>query len=203
MDSHSKLYKKLYNSKAGIIIPVTIAVLILLIIIAVGIFGSLTIYNDGDLNSAIGTGCTALVGVIAYGIIVRKSLTKSIRLKIKKNERLNSLDIHELEILEEQIECSDYLYKTFYLLDSYMYVPVAKLLIRYDEIKEFKSIIHSTNGLQDGVFIALTDTDNLLHEFRVKKWKEYYKNTNSFYSILEEKKQKNISRNYHQETELV
>ncbi len=38
-----------------------------------------------------------------------------------------------------------------------MYVPKAKLLIKYTDIREFKTIVHSTNGVNDSMKAEITD----------------------------------------------
>lgn len=67
-------------------------------------------------------------------------------------------------------------------------------IIGYQEIVEFKNIIHSTNGIKDSIIVAITDKNDVVFEISVKKWKDYYKRCNSISEILYEKQRNFVER---------
>lgn len=89
--------------------------------------------------------------------------------------------------LESEIEGSEFRYKTFYLLDRYMYVPKAKLLIKYTDIREFKTIVHSTNGVNDSMKAEITDNFGIKYTVNIKRWKDFYIYRPLFLKDLDEK----------------
>lgn len=80
------------------------------------------------------------------------------------------------------------MFKTFYFLNDYLYIPKAKLLIKYLDIQKFQPTIHSTNGIQDSVWIDLTDVENNKYRFYVKKWKDYLDYKYMFDDMLDAKR---------------
>lgn len=195
MDSelkNSRLYRKLKVSNAAPLILGTVALVSLLVI---EIF-SLVVASSESLYGGDGTGMglavTALVLII--GAIVFFSVRKTRRMNAQKMKRLSALNYYDFTALEEQIAHTELMYKTFYLLDEYMYIPRAKLLIKYADIQNFQSIIHSTNGIKDGVKVKITDCDGIVYEAVVRQWRQYFINVDEFVETLNEKRRRCMER---------
>lgn len=131
-----------------------------------------------------------LAGAVLF-VILAITLIKPLKTDKKVLERrqriLDSLDEHLLERLEEEVRTAEKYFKCFYVLDEFLFVPKAGLLLRYDEIKKFKTIYHSTNSIPDGVFIEIFDSENIKYCFSVKKWRDYRKSYNEFMALLSRK----------------
>lgn len=164
---------------------------IFILLIVIVIFCFIGIYNNETPESAI---CFALTFLIVIGIYIffsLKKLKETVASNVYKITYADDIDSIEKEKLQQEIESSDILYETFYLLDNYFYAPKSCLIIKYHDIVEFKNIIHSTNGIKDSIIIAITDVNNIVYEICIKKWKDYYKRCNSVAAFVIEK-QKNI-----------
>jgi len=68
-----------------------------------------------------------------------------------------------------------------------MYVPKAKLLIKYTDIREFKTIVHSTNGVNDSMKAEITDNFGIKYTVNIKRWKDFYIYRPLFLKDLDEK----------------
>ncbi len=182
-----KLYKKLRPSSAGNVVVVTLCVLFVIFLSAFGIFGVYAMIRD-DISGAV---VSSVIFVLLVGMIMFFSIN-SVRKKQKRNagilKRLQALTYFELEELEEQIADSKLHYGTFYLLEDHFYIPSAKLMIKYSEISSWQSVIHSTNGVKDGIKLVITDNDNVKYEVWVKKWKDFYGGIMWFNDQMEQKK---------------
>ncbi|MDE6591699.1 MAG: hypothetical protein K2K57_01365 [Oscillospiraceae bacterium] len=129
--------------------------------------------------------CVALFAVIA--VMTVKSLLNEKRAFGRRQRILDSFDEYSLERLEEEVRAAELYFKCFYVLDEFLFVPKAGLLLRYDDIKKFKTINHSTNGASDGVFIEIYDSENIKYYFSVNKWRDYKKSYNEFMALLSRK----------------
>ncbi len=177
--------KKCQNS---VKVETTIHIVVSAVIAVIGILCVFGIYNNESLESAIGFAMAFIVGIGIYVFFSFKSLKTKIRTNAAKLRYIDEIDS---EKTEREIESSEMLYDTFYMLEDYFYAPKSCLIIKYEDIAEFKNIIHSTNGIKDSVFIAITDKNDVMYEISVKKWKDYYKHWNSISEIIYEK-QKNL-----------
>lgn len=189
----SKLYRNIIRCKNDTRREIVIHAVIYFVLAVVGILCFLGVRSTESLESAIGFALAFIIGIGVYSFFSIRKIKNTIALNLKREERLNALDEAQLSALDMEIESTQIKYKTFYLLEDYFYVPKYKLLIRYDEIREFKNIIHSTNGIKDSIFIVITDTDGLVFEISVKQWKEYYKYCNSTAEAVYNKQRKNIN----------
>ncbi len=189
----SKLYRNIIRCKNDTRCEIVIHAVIYFLLAVVGILCFLGVRSTESLESAIGFALAFIIGIGVYSFFSIRKIKNTIALNLKREERLNALDEAQLSALDMEIESTQIKYKTFYLLEDYFYVPKYKLLIRYDEIREFKNIIHSTNGIKDSIFIVITDTDGLVFEISVKQWKEYYKYCNSTAEAVYNKQRKNIN----------
>lgn len=190
---NSELYRTIIRCKNDTRREITIHAVVYLVLAAVGILCFLGVRSTESLESAIGLALAFIIGIGVYAFFSIRKMKSTIALNRKREERLNALSEAQLSALDTEIESAQIRYKTFYLLDEYFYAPKYKLLIRYDEIREFKNIIHSTNGIKDSVFIAITDTDGLMFEISVKQWKEYYKYCKSTADAVYNKQRQNIN----------
>lgn len=173
--NNSPLYRRLMRCKADTRREVIIYLSIALLIAAFGAFGLFGISQSDGIVSAMGYALVFLATMGVLGFFSWRKLKMRIAINRKKAERAASLSEAELLSLEEQIERAELQYKTFYVLDDFLYVPKIKLLIPHSEIRGFVNVLHKTNGMNDGMQIEITDTDGLVYEVWVKKWKEYYK----------------------------
>lgn len=104
-----------------------------------------------------------------------------------RRRKFESISETEYQRLDDEVSSAEFFFKTFYLLEDYLYIPKPRLLIRYTDIKSFRSVIHSTNGINDAVYIELTDREGNCFRFYVKKWREYLEFKDMFYDMLNEK----------------
>ncbi len=181
------IYKKLRSSDLGAVVLFSVLMIILAALVMFFVIGCIELFQTDVVGGAVTSLVLAALTVL-YLYATIKSLKKSRKRNAQRNKLINKLSYFELESLQEQINNSEPYFKTFYLLDEYLYVPSAKLLIGYGDIKEFKTIIHSTNGLNDAVKIKITDPDNAVFEFYVKKWKLYLEKYTAFMTLLDEKR---------------
>ncbi len=164
---------------------------IFLLLIVIVIFCFIGVYNNETPESAICFVLTFLIVIGLYIFFSLKKLKETVTSNVYKITYADDIDSIEKEKLQQEIESSDILYETFYLLDNYFYAPKSRLIIKYHDIVEFKNIIHSTYGVRDSIIVAITDTNNIVYEICIKKWKDYYKRCNSVAAFVIEK-QKNI-----------
>lgn len=190
---NSELYKNLIRCKNDTRREITIHAVVYLVLIVAGVLCFLGVHSTEGLESAIYLVLVFIIGIGVYAFFSIRKVRTTIALNRKREERLKALSEAQLAALDNEIENVQLQFKTFYLLENYFYVPKDKLLIRYDEIREFKNIIHSTNGIKDSMIIAVTDTDGLLFEINVKHWKEYYKYCNSTAEAVKDKQRQNIN----------
>lgn len=183
---NSRLYKKIKVSQA---VPIIFGAAAFVILLAIEIFWCAAGINEnrygeeGTITIVVVTVFVLIIGAAVYFPVKR-----TMRMNAQKMKRLNSLSYYDYMVLEEQIEHTELLYKTFYLLEEYMYIPRAKLLIKYTDIEDFQSIIHSTNGIKDGVRVKITDYDGIVYEAVVKKWRQYVNDIDEFVDMLNKKK---------------
>ena len=171
--SQSRLYRKLVPSKAKLAASAAVSTLMALI---VGVGGGLSVMLVKEQQSAWDTlmlfgFLIIFLGILLFiGIRGFKRQAKQYRGNLA---RLEQFDAQDMLALESEIEGSEFRYKTFYLLDRYMYVPKAKLLIRYSDIREFKTIVHSTNGVNDSMKAEITDNFGIKYTANIKQWKDF------------------------------
>lgn len=172
-------------------IETAIHIVVSALIVVIGILCVFGVYHNESLESAIGFALAFIVVIGVYVFFSFKSLKKKIRTNAAK---LRYIDDYASEKTDQEIESGKMLYGTFYLLEDYFYAPKSCLIIKYEDIAEFKNIIHSTNGIKDSVIIAITDKNDIMYEISVKKWKDYYKHCNSVSEILYEKRRNFVER---------
>ena len=173
--SDSRLYRRIMRCKADTRREVIIYLSVVLLLTSLGLLCCFGVYHSEGLLSAAGLALVLMVCIGIYSFFSLRKMKRIITVNRKKAERVSSLSDAELLSLEARIERAEFQYKTFYVLDDFLYVPKIKLLIPHSEIRGFVNVLHKTNGMNDGMQIEITDTDGLVYETWVKKWKEYYK----------------------------
>lgn len=146
-------------------------------------------------NSTIGTILSAVIGGAALAVYIpfaRKWAKLAQRQIDKRREYLERLSPSEFNALDTELESTEFMYNTFYFLEDYLYVPSARLLIPYLEIKNIQPVIHSTNGSKDGAYIKLTDQEDLLYKFNIKRWRDYVNDPNRLSNAFNAKLRKKL-----------
>lgn len=184
---NNRLYRKLRPSKAGFVISAAVSAVLILAVLAIGVFAMISVYNTQGTSDFAATTVIMIIALAILGFISVRGIKKQKRQNDVREKRLEALDSAELLRIDEQLDSLEYLYKTFYLTDEYLYVPRAKLLISYSDIAGFKTIIHSTNGITDGAKVVITDTAGVKYEFSVRQWKLFLTKRDYFIRDLDEK----------------
>ena len=155
------------------------------LVVAAMIFAAVCEYiRNKDYGTLVAVGLISLALYAVVAVMVIKSLRNEKRSLDSRAQTLQSIDGYKLERLEEEAQTAEKYFGCFYVLDEYLFVPKAGLLIRYDEIKTFKTIYHSTNGVPDGVYIEVFDRENIKYRFSVNKWRDYKNSYNEFMALL-------------------
>ena len=182
-----RLYKKLAPSKAKLVLSAAGSGFLALLVI---IGGGLSVMLVKDQQSAWDVLVLSAFLIVFLGVLLFigiRGFKRQLRQYRGNLDRLERLDTQDMQILESEIEGSEFLYKTFYLLDRYMYVPKAKLLIKYSDIREFKTIVHSTKGMNDNMKAEITDDLGVKYTVNIKQWKDFYIYRPLFLKDLDEK----------------
>lgn len=183
----SSLYRKLVPSKAKLVASAAISTLMALI---VGVGGGLSVMLVKEQQSAWDMFVLSAFMIIFLGILLFigiRGYRRQIRQYKGNLARLEQFDAQDMLALESEIEGTEFRYKTFYLLDRYMYVPKAKLLIKYTDIREFKTIVHSAKGVNDSMKAEITDNFGIKYTVNIKQWKDFYIYRPLFLKDLDEK----------------
>lgn len=183
----SRLYRKLVPSKAKLVASAALSTLMVLI---VGVGGGLSVMLVKEQQSAWDMLVLSAFMIIFLGILLFigiRGYRRQIRQYKGNLARLEQFDAQDMLALESEIEGTEFRYKTFYLLDRYMYVPKAKLLIKYTDIREFKTIVHSTKGVNDSMKAEITDNFGIKYTVNIKQWKDFYIYRPLFLKDLDEK----------------
>lgn len=183
----SRLYRKLVPSKAKLVASAALSTLMVLI---VGVGGGLSVMLVKEQQSAWDMFVLSAFMIIFLGILLFigiRGYRRQIRQYKGNLARLEQFDAQDMLALESEIEGTEFRYKTFYLLDRYMYVPKAKLLIKYTDIREFKTIVHSAKGVNDSMKAEITDNFGIKYTVNIKQWKDFYIYRPLFLKDLDEK----------------
>lgn len=170
--------------------------------VAVGIFAACCEFIENeeyDTLIAVFLVCITLYVIVLITVI--RSLKNEKRAINKRAEFLSSCGEYLLERLEEEAKTTEAYYGTFYLLRDYLFVPKAHLLIEYRDIERFQNILHSTNHIKDGVFVEIYDRDKIKYRFRVREWKRYAEETDSFARLIEDRDYREFERGSREEND--
>lgn len=132
---------------------------------------------------------SAFAAMIAAVIIYTVRLTKNERMAAAKRRHLREeLSPQELLELEQEIRQSPYMFKTFYFLKNYFYIPQARILLKYVDISEVHNTIHSTNFIKDGVRVEIFSADGIRFLAYVRMWRDYMNQQQLFMNDLNARK---------------
>lgn len=129
----------------------------------------------------------ALAAFIFAKLIAAKRLGRIKRRIDARRRKLDGISETQWQRLDDEVASAEFFFKTFYLLEDYLYIPKPRLIVRYTDIKAFRTVQHSTNGINDAVYIDLTDREGNCFRFYVKKWREYMDFRFMFLDKLQEK----------------
>lgn len=149
--------------------------------------GGFGIYAAARMQD-IGAGVVSLVilvGLEALIFSVEKKKISNLRwMYAKQQERFLALTADDLDRLDREAAASELRYKTFCLLQDYLYIPRAGLLLRYQEIAFWKTVRHSTNGMADAAWVEISEPDGMVWKVQVRLWKTYLSELDSFLAAL-------------------
>lgn len=178
-----KIYKKVKPRKWSFIVQIIVYSICLAAVDCMAVFGVIALSHD-DIGGSIFMAAVFVLFTFFFGRIALRSLKLKKRMIEKKEKVCGSITYEEFVDLQKQADEEDFIFKTFYLLEKYMYVPKVKLLIKYDDIADVKTIVHYTNNINDSARLDITDKDNLVYQVWVRNWKDFLANRNWFYELL-------------------
>lgn len=188
--SSSKVYKTLSGGQKKPIREVIGHVLIILIILCMPVIAVV-----GSSHNILGIVVVTLFALLVLIFYVKSAVRqiKEEQQRIDKRHRMiEAMSEAEFEELDAQTEAAQCHYGTFYLLNDHMYVPSARFLIRYSNIRRFETEIHTVRGNRNrrrrvGAYLNITDEEGIIFRLDVKEWKEYLKADTAFRDMIKEK----------------
>lgn len=170
--------------------------------VAVGIFAACCEFIENKEYDTLIIVCAVCVTLYAVMLVtVIRSLKNEKRAINKRAEFLSSCGEYLLERLEEEAENTEAYYGTFYLLRDCLFVPKAHLLLEYEDIEKIQNIRHSTNHIKDGVFVEIYDRDGIKYRFRVREWKRYAEETDSFARLINDRSLRGFKKSEREEND--
>lgn len=143
--------------------------------------------ENRDYGTLVSVTAVSLFCYVIFLVMVIKSLVNEKKALGSRGRCLSGLDEYSLEKLEEEAGAAVPYYKCIYLLGEYLFVPKAGLLLRYEEIENYKTIYHSTNGAPDGVYVEVYDNEGVKYRFSVNRWRDYKRDYYEFMGVLADK----------------
>ncbi len=180
---HSRLCRSIRPRKGQEIAMLIVYPLLFLTVMFCGGFCCI-IFGSEELVGALVCGAILLLLLALIGWSSWKAIRNIQQLNELKAKRLNSLNAADIEALEEEIARTPCRYKTFYLLESYLYAPRGGVLIHYADIGSWRTIRHSTNFIPDSAWIELTDKTGVMQKIQVRQWRQYLKEYDDFMKAL-------------------
>lgn len=104
-----------------------------------------------------------------------------------RTQQLARLDMQQLLALQEEIETAELRYRTFYLLREYVYVPKARLLVRYEDIAGWETV-PNTRHLR--LTAKITERDGTVHVIGLRQQRAYWQEYDSFRELLDSYRQR-------------
>lgn len=181
---NNKLYQKLRPKKSDVILIYVYTAALMAVILILGIVFCYMAYAEGD-RGAMTVSAVILMGLLALvGWFGKTNIRNTKQLTVRKGERIAGLTETDFEMLENEILTAEMRFKTFYLLEHYIYAPKVKLLLRYEEIGQWKTVRHTTNYIPDGAWVELTDTSGCMQKIVIRKWRQYLMDLDGFVGEL-------------------
>ncbi len=180
---HSRLCRNIRPRKGQEIAMFIVYPLLFLTVMFCGGFCCI-IFGSEEPVGALVCGAILLLLLALIGWSSWKAIRNIQRLNELKAQRLNFLNAAELEALEEEIARTEFRYKTFYLLETYLYAPRGGVLIHYANIGSWRTVRHSTNFIPDSAWVELTDKSGVMQKVQVRQWRQYLKEHDDFMKEL-------------------
>ncbi|MBQ8926707.1 MAG: hypothetical protein IJ055_00345 [Oscillospiraceae bacterium] len=175
-----RLYKKLSPRYGGTVWTCIVCVSLMLVTLVVILSAMVFAAEEG--NSLVGV-ILALVTIGIFAGIIwgqRKTLRYEAWKRQKRQERLSALGESGLAAVCEELARTPVSYKTFVLLEQFLYIPSKGILLRYEDIAFWKTMRHSTNGIPDSVWVEISEADGFMEKVNVRQWRTYLKELDSF-----------------------
>ncbi len=191
------IYKKIKPYPFSFFAMVFVYLFFPLVIDGMCIFLVIDFIRQGDYGGMI----FALAVIAAVSFFMIRNALKNIKYRVnaaKQRMRIrNSMSYNEFAELETELKNTERFCGTFYFLEKFVYVPKARLLIEYENIRKITVIIHTTNGMKDGAKTVITDNNDVTYEFWVFNWKRFLENQ----ALFREKISKRVSPDFDCSTE--
>lgn len=120
-------------------------------------------------------------------------LGNTVRRYKKQSERLAKLSKTELADLEKEMETAECRFGTFYLLEDYLCVPGAGLLLPYRSIKSVRAM-PAYGKLRHVHRACVTERDSFIWMVHVRDWHAFLKEYEDFCAELNRRKQEDLLR---------
>lgn len=182
------IYRRLKGGLSGGTAGFVVVVILFALLDILVLFMAAAALADGESIGA-AAAVLAIIAALNVGVfwIERKSVNKKKKAAEKRRALLERLSDRDFMILEDQLRASECFFKTFYLLEDFLYAPRARLLVEYRDIKDIKTVVHSTNGINDAVYVDVTDGDGAEVRVTVSKWRDFLDFRYMFLDSLAEK----------------
>lgn len=180
---HSRLCRSIRPRKGQEIAMLIVYPLLFLTVMFCGGFCCI-IFGSEEPVGALVCGAILLLLLALIGWSSWKAIRNIQRLNELKAQRLHYLNAAKLEALEEEIARTAFRYKTFYLLQEYLYAPRSGVLIHYANIGFWRTVRHSTNFVPDSVWVELTDKSGVMQKIQVRQWRQYLNEHDDFMKEL-------------------
>lgn len=141
---------------------------------------------------------TAIYFIVSAAVdifIVYKLIKKPVDSYNSFSEMLYDMDIAEFDALCRQAEDSGFKFKTFYMLDDYLFIPFHMILLDYADIKDIKVTYHITKiesiiPVYDGAEMLLICFGNKSYKLTMKKIHEFRDSYDDFLSQLNSRRER-------------
>lgn len=160
---HLTVYKAVRPSECPLGITSGMMLIVAIALILVGIFVLLSGNSEGVIYFFPG----GLLLIILPFILRNEKLRRWCR-KI----RFAQFSSEDFLRLEEEVKHTPARYDAFHMLEEYLFIPQAGVLLRYDEILEIIAIVHKTNLITQGVTLRFVCPD-IPYDAMLPKWKSY------------------------------
>lgn len=133
-----------------------------------------------------------MIAVVVYTLL----LLKNEKLKAEKRRLLREdLSAGDFERLEEEIKQSPFMFKTFYILKDYLYIPQARIMLKYRQIESVDITVRRWKRLiKIGAKAKIIDSDGARYAADVVLWQGFLEQQELFMADLDERKQKALDQ---------
>ena len=179
------LRKVIRPSGALWITHLIVMILLMAACAAGGLFGCYTAWKTKDMGACAVSLAILLVLEAVIFFWEKRQISNLRWVCAKKQERYAALTSNDLDKLDAEAEGALQYYKTFCLLENYLYIPKAGILLRYRDIAFWKTVRHSTNGMADAAWVEISEKDGMVWKVKVRQWKQYLRDVDFFLDELQ------------------